>query len=228
MLKKHDEEFIDSAIRLAGYKSLEKTGAELPQKDEAIAFLMDASDLDQRMEKVFNRERAKRRIRKASIVSLRIAIVVLVLIVVSTIAVMSSEALRVKFLNFFISSNEEYTEIAFSDEKPEIIEGMIVPEYIPEGFELVETVEMEGFFVSTYTNQQEAKFRIEQFEESVEQTVDNERYTAEEIEVDGKIMHYFEEEIRKILILQTDAYVFTIFGNITKEEMIKIAQSIGN
>jgi len=227
MGNKHDEEFFDSVIKRAGFCILEAAVNELPSKDEAAENVGDMSDLDGRMNRIFNREQARARWRKARNIALKAAVAILAVIVVSCVAVASSEALRVQVLNMFLSSNDGYTEITFSeDEQGQMPGDTVYAIYVPQGFELVESREMPNMYVVVYRNQAEDRIIVERFGINTQFSVDNERHENKEITIAGIPAFASEGEGESSLIFHSDSYAFHIGGDIVLEECIKMAESL--
>jgi hypothetical protein len=94
---------------------------------------------EEKMRKIFKKERNKLFFKKISKYSKRVAIFFLALAVVSGVTIFSVEAWRIRVMNFIIEMNQTHSEIKFSEE---ITKGNsyksneITLGYIPEGFEL--------------------------------------------------------------------------------------------
>lgn len=227
MGNKHDEEFFDSVIKRAGFCILENAADDLPPKDEAAVNMGDMRGLDARMNKIFKREQSRARWRKARKIALRTAAAILAVIVVSGVAVASSEALRIQVLNMFLSTNDVSTEISFSGGTQEASPGDTFDlMYVPKGFEMVESREMPNLHVVIYRNQAEDRIIVERSGIGTQFSVDNERHENKEITIAGTPVFASEGEGGSSLIFHSDSYAFHIFGDIVLEECIKMAESL--
>ena len=226
-MKKHDSDLLDALIRRAGFDVLKDLADEMPPKDEAKAFFSDITDFDLKMQKVFKKEKAKRRMRKVGRVALRVAVVIVAIIIISGIAIMSSEALRVKFLNLFKATNQTSTDIQIpEDEQEEMQLNNDKTMYIPDGFELVESTDMGSVQIFKYEDSKGSTFRIERSDHTTQITVDNERFDYDEISIAGQTAYAFEDEERSALLFYSDDYTYFVYSNISIDELIKIAESI--
>lgn len=226
MSKKHHEDLLDSMINYAGHEILAQTAENAPAKKEVKGFMGDTGALDKRMQKVFRKHLSKRRWHKTGKILFRVAAVIVVLMIVSAIAIASSEALRARFLNLFQSSTDISTEIEITDEYLEVPEVIVEPAYLPEGYELVETIESAGVFFSKYADAHNKTFRIEQYNTNTEMSLNTEHINYSRIEIGGKEAYITSGQDEKNLQFYSNEYSFSIFGDLSIDEMIRIAESM--
>ena len=98
------------------------------------------------------------------------------------------------------------------------------PEYIPQGFTLVSETENE-IVERIYTNEEGQHFAFTAANPSAVTQIDAENGKSEKIIISGEEGILVEAEILSI-IWSTDKAVFTLSGNLEKEELLKIANSV--
>lgn len=228
MNKEHYNEALDALIRLAGFELLEAKASEMPTDLSTQNIDVDFKEMDKEIDRMIRREIAKHRFIKFTNVMKKAAAVLVVVIVISAIATVSSQALRIKFLNLFNIRGEVSTEITISEDNfsNNIDSNCIIPEYMPEGYELSETTKMEAMFISTYRNSNNCIIRIEQSMDGYEATADNERFDCFETEVSGKKVYVIDKGSKNIVCFNTSEYGFIITGEIEVSEILKIVKSI--
>lgn len=227
MSKRHSEELLDSMIKHAGHEILAEMAAKAPKNKEIKDVVGDTDALDKRMQKVINRHQNRQRMRKTGKVMSRIAAVIAVLVIVTGVAIVSSDALRIRFLNLFHSSSEISTEIEITDkELPKAQEAIVEPKYLPGGYELVETSSYPGMFISYFQNKKSEKFEIEQIDINTEISLNTELINYREIKIGGKDAYVTVEQDMNNLQFYSNEYAFFIYGDLSIDEMIRIAESI--
>ena len=227
MSKKHSEDLFDSLIKHAGHEILEQTAENAPSQKEAREIVGDTQALDKKIKKIINKDKNKRRRRKANKVILRVAAVLVALIIVSTVAIASSEALRIRFLDLFVSSNEISTDLDFSEVDPAgVPDNIVMPKYLPEGYVLSEFKPMHSTSVSKYTNESGSRILITQYEGAPQISVDNESYECEIIEIGGRDAYTFEREGSSIVVFYSKVNVFKVSGAESLEELVRMARSM--
>ncbi len=163
----------------------------------------------------------------------QVAAVVLTVVLALSAVTISVEALREPFFEFITKTFEKFTLITFhenDDPSPEdefIPLKPIDPTYIPEGFELTsETVDF-MMNMKTYAHKNETIIHYSQsFKNGSQLYIDTEDATITRININEREA-IFKQEYNETYLFFTDMhYIYEISGNLTKEELIKIAESI--
>lgn len=129
-LDKALEAILDDAAVMAD----EKIGEALCDPEENIQF---SAESEQRMKKLFKRERRKLRMKRLRKSSKWTACVLLAVIVVSGVTIFSVSAWRVRFLNFILDIGQPNTDYSFGDEQDHSYsDDEITLGYIPDGFKM--------------------------------------------------------------------------------------------
>lgn len=161
-------------------------------------------------------------------VAKRAAAIILV-IVISLSAALSVEAIRTPIINFFSEVYEKFTNIWFDDTAsgaPEIIEEIYLPDYIPEGFELVNKEVYEQDLYYTYSNGDKQLKIWQTVVYGSNITLDTENTEVEKLTISGFEGIYYENKGLGQIFWSDEKYAFHIVGNLEKHELIMIAESL--
>lgn len=155
-----------------------------------------------------------------------IAIAVLTVIILASIAFAVSPELRAYVVTTFLNINETYTDISFM-ETPSSDNLQINLGWIPDGFDLGYEDAIEGDIERQYTNQQGGVFYVEKMEPHLI-TVDTENASIERVTIQG----YEGASIRKgnevrIVWLNTDIQTVYLVDaeNLSFKDTLKIAEN---
>ena len=109
------------------------------------------------IDEAFGSARRRARVKRIGAAVAKAAMVVLILLGLSTVTVLSVDAFRVPVLNFLIGRNEKYTsinsgEIVYTEQNT--LENVIqrVNRFIPEGYEQISCVSMDAQYSVVYQN----------------------------------------------------------------------------
>lgn len=146
-------------------------------------------------------------------------------------ASMSVEAFRTPLIRLSEKVYTEFSSILFENEEdietPTRIEDLYVPAYIPEGYTLEEESEdfvSMHFFV--YTNENEQTLFVDQYTLGVSMAVDTEGITTERIMIKGMEGIIYSKNGLTTVIVNDDKYVHMVSGYVSREEIIKISESL--
>ena len=225
----HNNEVLKALIKFAGHEILEEKGNEMPCEEDIKSIDIDFSKVDKTIQRLISIEKKKGRAKKAKKTILRSVAIFLAIIIISTIAIMSSEALRVKFLNLFYNSDETSIQINITedDNMSELSNRFIEPTYLPNGYMFEDVVQVGTLTVITYVNDVNGDIiRIEQNQDDGEITVDNEGVGSYETKIgDYKALVILGKESNKVICIASSWY-FEVEGNLEADELIKISESL--
>lgn len=225
MTKKNNglNDAFDILLDQAAERAAEHLGQSLPDSEEPVEF---SAEHEEKMQRLFKQERAKRR-RKNTMKYAKIAACLLaVLIVGAGITISSVDAWRVKFMNYVFDFSQPNTDISFSEQEgTEYKDEEITLGYVPSGFALTEKEGDRQSFTLLFTSENQY-FHI--LLEGVDSkfSLDTEQSSEEKTTVNGYEATYTANQNINSLIWHNSKYVFTIYGNISKEEIFKIAEKI--
>ncbi len=144
-----------------------------------------------------------------------VAAAILLSLTITAFAIPSfREFIITKFFN-----HSEYSVSDISDAKP--VKSLTV-NYVPNGFEKVE----DYGYLYVYRNG-DKEFVVEKSMITASIGYDTEKYDDEIIEINGiEAVYYKSNDVNGGIIFNNGEYIFWISGNISKEELVKIAQNI--
>ncbi len=224
---------VDSYMDILGEGLLEE--AEAARQNPAFAL----SEKDRsRFLKAVNRHYRRQEFfawLKAGRQALKVAgIVICILSVAFMVSYITVEAFRIKANNFFIETHSRYTELspqepggidlsAFDDEVKEAL-----PTYLPEGFELVKLDDSKTHITAEYrANDQLIAYGRYFAGGTGNPRVDTENADDDNyIEINGCTAFLTEKDGKLSLNWYAAGYRYSLKGQVTKEEIIAIAESV--
>ncbi len=142
--------------------------------------------------------------------------------------------LSVSITAFAISKNKDFIIEKFSTfsnyevidaENAEKVTSLKV-NYVPEGFKKTEEHNGNGFYIKKYDNKQKT-FTVTK--SSIKTTVgfDTEEYDSKSISINGnESVLYKSDDVYQGIIYNNGKFIYDISGNISTEELVKIAQEL--
>lgn len=153
--------------------------------------------------------------------TIKILLIAAILLSLAT-TVFAVPACREHILNKF-SNHSEYSVASTGNAKN--VESLNV-NYVPDGFKLVEKDTNKFGYIYEYRHNDKI-FTVEKTMIDIQINFDTEKYGSEEIEISGiKAICYRPDDDIYGIIFNNGEYVFSISGNLSKDELVKIAQNI--
>lgn len=154
-------------------------------------------------------------------------ILVLVAALIMLFAV-GTVALKPTILNFFLKTSETNTEIRFGEEEPQgdtYETEDVTLGYVPAGMQMVESNRGETTTNLKFQNLNSYfQVRIQRRESTVNS--DNENSNSQKVLIQGQ-KGFIQERDGNIFIIWTNELTqYTLFGNLTQDELLKIAENI--
>ncbi len=171
------------------------------------------------MDNLFNNMqiKVKPKLSKNTIRFLLIAAILLALATTAVAVPLTREYIVKKFSN--------YSEYEVKEKEIYKIDSLTV-NYIPQGFVKTDGLESEVSYEEFYENG-EKNFLISKNTLNDIIGFDTEEYPSEEIIINGiKGVYFRADEYSSGIIFNNDKYIYSVDGNIVKEELVKIAQNI--
>ena len=161
----------------------------------------------------------------------KIAASVLITLVVLGSVTMSTDALRVPIVKFFSSSKTGYNvvmaETGSGDSNyHEYIENVYVLSETLDGYEEISRTDGKRMISIEYSNDIQDYYVYDQMVDSINNWVDNEKALYEECEISVGKAYFQCFDKDNSLIWSYDGYVFRLSGDISKTEMIRLANSL--
>lgn len=191
----------------------------------------DNSPLSERhtkaMEKIFATERKKqsrkrilRRIKTASIATAAA-------IFICCASMFGVEAFRIKFMNFIYDKDAPNSDIIFSDEPTETFTNKNVTlNYIPKGFRMEQKEETSKNSWFLIFKSPDKYFYVFADPINSSMSIDTENSFIENIKINGMDGILSTNDRVRILVWHDNETVYSIDGDISKEEIIKIAENM--
>lgn len=128
---------------------------------------------------------------------------------------------------FILDNLDHFSRYKVTENNKNSVDGEISVGYIPEGFELIETHYVDKQIINDYENSNGNYFAIFKNASSIEVDFDTENYATEEIIVDDNKYIYCQGNLNmNNLIWTKNDYVYRIDGTLSKDEFIKIANTV--
>ena len=178
------------------------------------------------MQKLFKNERRKYNLRRATVVTSKIAIFIILLAAITvSLSPNSVEALKTKFLNFFYDKDAPDMEITFTETKNNSYSNdMVDIGYIPDGFELVKHKEGINNLFLNFANEKDY-IQLKRNNLSLKMAVNTETGILENIRIKGYEGFYIVKNTETILLWHDGVYTYRINSNLEKNNIVKIAES---
>ncbi len=219
-MKNYNDEMFEVMIKHAGHEVL----AEAAGGFDKSASVSD--EFSRKIHATIGRQAAGRSAQKVLKVFLRVAAVIAVLIVISAAVIFSSEALRTKAMNLFSAINGDKMSIHFYSADKELPEGIVLPGYLPKGFDLIEAKGNEGCITSLYENGSGGSVSISQLPLSGGMDIGVDQEHSYEVEIAGRKAIVVEADGCADVFFCNDEYSFEIFGNIEVSQLLIVAESM--
>lgn len=220
MTREYNEEMIEVAIKHIGHEVLSEASSESEQGADTVS-----GQFDKKMRALIRRKTALRAGARTTQVLYRAAAILLVVVVVFAVAVVSSDALRVKVINLLCEIQGGNAQISFTGADPEDLpEGIVIPDYLPKGYELAEASQDGLLITSRYENEAGDEIVIRQ--DTLKMQADVMQGMVTETEIAGRTAYIIDTPEDKAVIFSNDWNSFFISGDIDVSELLIMAESI--
>jgi len=222
MKQSYYNEVLDLAIKHAGHEILaDMVGNETSE----LSDIKTSGVFDRSISRIISKEKRKQRNSKALRIAAKIAAGFLIVIIISTAVIFSSEALRTEVLNMFINIGEKSADIEFSD-IGDVPEAVVLPYYLPAGFTLKESKKEGRYYYTTYENPEGIWIKLNQYPAGTSTKVNSEGIASYVTEIKGCKVYVNEHEVWNTIVFNNDEYVFELKADISISEMLKIVESM--
>ena len=128
---------------------------------------------------------------------------------------------------YIIDNFDIFSRYQLTESNDNSVNGEITVGYIPEGFELVDKQLSSKTMIYNYKNSNSSYISVMKSSSIVNIEFDTETGSLEEIVIDGKIYTYFLDSNNfGYLVWNKNDYLYQIHSSISKDEMIKIAETV--
>jgi hypothetical protein len=219
----------DALLQVAAEDAFQREIDALPSIEELNSIYQPSEQFDRKIKALIRNSYFKNRFKKILRKAIKIAACIAVVFMLLSVTLLSVKATRNAIFNALIEWREKYAEIRFEDQC-KIAESSYMPTYLPEGYELHSSNTIGNSLMIIYMNEAGHRIIFEQKPtDSGTALIDNENTDFSEIELGGKTAYLFnvnDENEMRVLIWQSNGYVFQLTSQLSPDEMVKIGASI--
>lgn len=200
----------------------------LPNKDE-LKTITFSQTFETKMKKLLAAQK-KSYYYMINTVGKRIAIIITALLITLTATTFGVKAIRETVIEFITETFEKFTRISITNNEDipaVIVFQKIQPQYIPDGFEMSRLSDYGDSCLILYSNSQNNIISYsQQINYDSNLTTDTEGAEIETVYINSlEGIMYTNKDFNKI-IFGNEKYYFILYGQVSKEELYKIAESI--
>lgn len=180
------------------------------------------------MENLFRRERKSRIYDRTKTYVKRVAVVFILVIAISTITIASVSAWRIKVMNFIMEMTQQDTNINIDKDgfkSNSYKDNEMILNYVPEGFILEKIELLQNNYVYYEFAKEHDFFDFRTMDINSSLSIDTEDANVKKITINEREALYSENENNNILVWHDEELIYVLTGNISKNELIKIAKN---
>ena len=226
--EKYDDLTIQMAMHLLKQKELEEAEKEIEELNSQPEYQPDPHEEKMIMESIdrtLQRQRWKHAWKTASRIIQKVSVFLVILLIGVCTTVITVEAIRTPFINWLISWQKDSSTIHFKEESDmtDITFG-----YLPEGYEAsLVSADSKTTYYSIENDVGNVIFlMINSLDSDSGLNVDTENAEVSEFSLNGKKAISVKKEDRNTLIWTVGQYSCILEGQLSIEEMIRIAENI--
>lgn len=221
---KNNDIFNSDEFREACEEYCEKLAAEYPNDGKEHVF---SEEFENKMVELLQAP-PKRRFNIFNTVGKRVA-VILIVVALSMTVMFSVKSLRIPVIEFFVKVYEEFTALFVDDSKADYSDGFVfepkTPKITLDGFEVMQERKNELIYQLEYISADGSRYYYKQNLLYQNQKINVDQYN-EIIGQDNRKYYYYIVDNKYNLIWYDNQYSYMIYGDIDKNEMLKIAKSV--
>ena len=218
---------LDEKLIMAFERYNQKLCESLPS-DEELKDITFSEAFEKKMQKLISMQN-KSYFYLINTVGKRVAIILAAIIIGLTATTFGVKAIRETVIEFITETFEKFTKVSVEKEESDIQVEFVktAPLYIPDGYTVETEVDIDGLYQITYNNQKNAFINYNQvFSDGTIYNVNTENVDYDKINVNSfEGIKYNKNGANKI-VFADETYMYTIYGKISFEELIKMAESI--
>lgn len=226
--EKYDDLTIQMAMHLLKQRELEEAEKEIEELNSQPEYQPDPHEEKMIMESIdrtLQRQRWKHAWKTASRIIQKVSVFLVILLIGVCTTVITVEAIRTPFINWLISLQKDSSTIHFKEESDmtDITFG-----YLPEGYEAsLVSADSKTTYYSIENDVGNVIFlMINSLDSDSGLNVDTENAEVSEFSLNGKKAISVKKEDRNTLIWTVGQYSCILEGQLSIEEMIRIAENI--
>lgn len=234
------DQYDDVTFALLMDEYAEEEGARLRKEFEeaqAAGEVSDTSDaLDEKCLQMIHRDFAKKRgkenVRKIIRMTSKVAVAVMVFLGVVATTIMSVDAFRISFINYFIERHDTFSSINISENSLPTSETSITADPIlsllPENYTTIYYNESDGLINCGYQNEQNSVIYFDMLPGTAAYQFDTEKAVYEYVLLHGhEVMVIEKDGLQALWLDSTEVTLFTLVASdMPKEEFINLITNI--
>lgn len=203
-------------------------------RDDESIVNPNQEELDKKMLGMIKSYEKKEKRKQNFILLRKVALIAAVFISVLTIGFAITfttvEAFKVTVINFIIEKKEKFSLISLSENNnisvPTELDEKYYPHYLPENYEIKSIFVNDSGVDIAYINKNNEVIYYSYFDKNSKAGIDTENTKEIIVFINGFKGSIFSKDEYRILVFESNEYVFIIEAHIGQEEIIKIAESI--
>jgi hypothetical protein len=217
----------DALIKVAVAEAFEAELDALPQESELLDYA-PSPDFDRRIGSLIRRSYGRIRTRRALKTTGKIAACLCILLTVTSVVLLSVGATRTAILNAVIEWTDKYTAFQFQATSDQPWRR---PTYVPAGYVEKKADIKSAMAQFVYENGAGDMILLNEMKaDGTTMAIDNERHKYSEVQLNGVKAYLFTGETQEdgnILLWEARGTMFTLQTMLDKNELMRIAESIG-
>lgn len=214
------EKVMETAYKEAAITAERKIGESIPEPEEKILF---SKHHEEKMQAIF---KGKYQIPKKPRRIFKKALLIAIICAIGLASTLAVEAWRVDVFNFLFSGSNVSTKYNFKQSIDNTYENNSIKlKYIPEDFKL-EFDKSGNFSVYLAFNRNDSYFMLSVDPLTMNFTIDTEGGIKEDVIINKYSATYTSNDNLNTLIWHDEKNAYHLYGNIEKDELIKIAENI--
>lgn len=218
----------DKKLKLA-FEIYNKKLCESLLSSEELEHITFTENFEKKMQKLISMQK-KSYYYMINTVGKRVAIILLTLLISLTATTFGVKAIRESVIEFITETFEKFTKVTVENEALSATHDVFVkaaPQYIPEGYTAEPQIDEFGLYQIIYNNEENTPIvYYQEFGNLNTLRVNTENVDFEKILINSyEGIFSFKNGVNKI-IFADETYMYTIYGDVSREELIKITESI--
>lgn len=208
------------------YQTVPIAAQELVDEIEISNDIHVSEEFDKRMQKYFNKLDRKSKLNRFNLYAKRVCVSFIVVVLVAGVSVMSVDAWRVKLFNMLTNRSETNTEIRFqNDNENKFISDEITLNYLPTGFQLLENNSANDIIYLGFINDEKV---FDVVCRPIQSTLrlDTEEADSKSIKINDSDAVLTNKNGIISIVWSDGTYSYSVAGNLSEDELVKIAINV--
>jgi len=237
---KTKEAIFEEMIRYAANQEVERFDDDFPSEEELQKLIRPSERFEKNMRKIINQAKREMRLKAILKVTTKIAASIIIFIAVFLTIALSVEATRIEIINFITEAKREYINIRFEDQSNRSIkeneffkdwDRIYLPQYVPDGFEIVKAERLIKIHMIEYTNKEGEMVTLSYSPVSSSTlSVDSEEAIIKETTIFGNKAMVIKKNSngtqKNKVVFHNSEMAFYISSSYDAEELLKMAASV--